>query len=135
MASYEKDLENQNYDLMVKLANLQEILDDFKPMMEENEQLYQSLLVHCIGVIKGLLIQIEGFTDFLNENGFNIKDIHIKRSNDILIEKYCLKYLEDALKSYNFNYPQVTKDVELVREALKPFINKFELSGEDDESV
>ena len=145
MPNYEKDLENQNYDLMVRLAGLQQLVDDFRTIKGANEKFLLSIISENLAKIYELSTYSLLLKKILLENGIEEDQINpldatlhmnILDSNDIvLLRKSTETHIEDAIKYSDSNSFDSHLSSVIINKHIIPCLKSLELDGEDDESI
>ena len=95
MPSYEKDLENQNYDLMVRLAQTEEMLEDFRELQKDNEKYLEHIVVSCIDTISSLATTLHVMKAWFDENNVDFSEyINYDMVSDKAGRDYSKRFLE-----------------------------------------
>lgn len=97
---YIKEVENQNYDLIKKVAELQEILEDYNKILSHNDEWHQTVVIRLINELFYKTVTIHNYKILLEENDIphDYEDIQIY---DKVSREVSCNYLHDLLSSYN----------------------------------
>jgi hypothetical protein len=121
--NYIKQVENQNYDLMVKLAQVEEMLEDFRVHQKDNENYMMYVMIDCFGVIINLANTVHGLKKQLEYH--NISDNYFLESNSASGLSYLKSVLESICGGYNGNNAVPTESYNIFLEYIQKHLNKL----------
>ncbi len=127
---YIKDVENQNYDLMKKLAEVQELLEDHNKRLEHNEKLTESLIIDLISNIWHKVKTLHVYKTLLEENGIDHNMIQPTEQDHKDSEKVANSFIHNYFEAWNGRIDNVVSShsYKIYSKYVKPHIktDKYE---------
>ena len=125
---YVKDIENQNYDLIKKLAETQEILEDYESISRHNTDILSSLIIDMITELYYKTRCLHQYRVLLEESDIpheydDISGDLIEQSGRIA-ESYMSEMLDAITSNSKFSNSKLheTRSCDLFNKFVKPYI-------------
>lgn len=94
---YVKDIENQNYDLMKKLAEVQEILENYQEILDHNEDTTKTIIINLINELWYKVNHLHKFKLILEENDiphdYDYYTLQQHSEGELVADKYMNEFL------------------------------------------